>query len=512
MMTTTLVDGVVVVTMMMVMVMLTLSSLSSSVSVVTAFPMLAAHIPNGNNVACPPGVAGCENNAPNCAGVGHNSCIGGSLPLNPFGEALKSTGYQWTKELCMQDSDGDGMTNGMELGDPCCTWTPEGGSETIFQGASHPGFATSILEDAAATARSVCDTAVVSPPPALQQLSAESSATTDPGQQQPEEESQRRTREQELGIFRDDEIGTAITFRPKPWEVPAQETSYTCHMFEYPSDDSYHVVAFEPIIDQFRTLHHIAVFACEDDAPLALGESEDCTGMPTRGCLEYHGGWTPGGWGEGPNGLWKMPPDAGFRVGKGALRKVVLQYHHSNLNRQAGLMDSSGMKMYLSRGGRTQDVGDLWAGSIVVATIPPRSPTWNVAQTCRWPSNITVFATRGHMHETGTAVYSRLLDRRGNEIDMLGVTYPFDYQYQPIVNLDRDVIVQPGDQIQTHCQFNTAHKNTWTIGGIATNQEMCINHLLFYPKPRNWQAEPFCIGRIWQGPRLEREFGGNQDA
>ena len=116
------------------------------------------------------------------------------------------------------------------------------------------------------------------------------------------------------------------------------------------------------------------------------------------------------------------------------------------------------------------------------------------------------------MHETGTAVYSRLLDRRGNEIDMLGVTYPFDYQYQPIVNLDRDVIVQPGDQIQTHCQFNTAHKNTWTIGGIATNQEMCINHLLFYPKPRNWQAEPFCIGRIWQGPRLEREFGGNQDA
>ena len=27
-----------------------------------------------------------------------------------------------TKELCQEDSDGDGLTNGEELGDPCCTW------------------------------------------------------------------------------------------------------------------------------------------------------------------------------------------------------------------------------------------------------------------------------------------------------------------------------------------------------------------------------------------------------
>ncbi len=27
-----------------------------------------------------------------------------------------------TKEFCELDSDGDGMTNGLELGDPCCEW------------------------------------------------------------------------------------------------------------------------------------------------------------------------------------------------------------------------------------------------------------------------------------------------------------------------------------------------------------------------------------------------------
>ena len=29
---------------------------------------------------------------------------------------------RWTRELCEKDSDGDGFTNGEELGDPCCIW------------------------------------------------------------------------------------------------------------------------------------------------------------------------------------------------------------------------------------------------------------------------------------------------------------------------------------------------------------------------------------------------------
>ena len=38
----------------------------------------------------------------------------------------------------MMDSDGDGMTNGAELGDPDCTWTP-GTAPKFSAGLSHPG-------------------------------------------------------------------------------------------------------------------------------------------------------------------------------------------------------------------------------------------------------------------------------------------------------------------------------------------------------------------------------------
>ena len=44
----------------------------------------------------------------------------------------------WTRELCMMDSDGDGRTNGEELGDPRCVWTPRGGAPTNTA-SGHPG-------------------------------------------------------------------------------------------------------------------------------------------------------------------------------------------------------------------------------------------------------------------------------------------------------------------------------------------------------------------------------------
>ena len=46
--------------------------------------------------------------------------------------------YQWTQELCNLDSDGDGRTNGEELGDPECIWT-EGDAPSTTSDITHPG-------------------------------------------------------------------------------------------------------------------------------------------------------------------------------------------------------------------------------------------------------------------------------------------------------------------------------------------------------------------------------------
>lgn len=74
-----------------------------------ALQIYQSALANGNAVPCPPGVASCV--AGLCPGVGHASCTGGTLPLNPFGAAF-ATQLTWSTELCREDSDGDGACFG----------------------------------------------------------------------------------------------------------------------------------------------------------------------------------------------------------------------------------------------------------------------------------------------------------------------------------------------------------------------------------------------------------------
>ncbi|GFN81287.1 temptin [Plakobranchus ocellatus] len=93
------------------------------------FPYFQHFIPNGFDVPnpCMPDEV--------WPGVGHVNLQGGAA-RNLFGLAFKSYGYQWTEDLCQEDSDNDTLTNGQELGDPNCIWTegdiPEGNA------TSHP--------------------------------------------------------------------------------------------------------------------------------------------------------------------------------------------------------------------------------------------------------------------------------------------------------------------------------------------------------------------------------------
>jgi hypothetical protein len=99
-----------------------------------AKPTYVARIPNGANVK---GV-----NA-----LGHVDPKGDG-DLNVFGEAFEDADEKWTKTLCELDSDNDGQTNGQELGDPCCLWTPGNDDQLIYNtGLSHPGLKDSKADE-----------------------------------------------------------------------------------------------------------------------------------------------------------------------------------------------------------------------------------------------------------------------------------------------------------------------------------------------------------------------------
>jgi hypothetical protein len=75
------------------------------------------------------------------AAIGHQDPRGGGS-VNPYGGDFAGADHRWSVELCVKDSDGDGLTNGFELGDPCCVWAQGGPAPAYTADISHPGLAT----------------------------------------------------------------------------------------------------------------------------------------------------------------------------------------------------------------------------------------------------------------------------------------------------------------------------------------------------------------------------------
>ncbi|GAB9471456.1 unnamed protein product [Globisporangium polare] len=103
-------------------------ALCASSQRVEAYAKYTSLMPNGADV-------------PDAPAVGHPDAEGMN-GVNDFGKAFKKAGNAWTVALCQADTDGDGFTNGQELGDPCCTWTKTNTASLITDGISHPSDAT----------------------------------------------------------------------------------------------------------------------------------------------------------------------------------------------------------------------------------------------------------------------------------------------------------------------------------------------------------------------------------
>lgn len=191
-------------------------------SSVNAFKNYQSRIPNGEKVSHP-----CLPNKI-WQGVGHFNKGGGGT-TNPFGDDFKAAGYKWTTELCRKDSDGDGRTNGEELGDPKCVWK-EGEIPSQTKNISHPG--------------------------ACQPLDSENCKKRNGDWKQ---------------LCKSDKFNCAainstdvfnVTLRFNRTKVPNQVTSYFCQGFKLPDDRDYHLIANEPVIDNAEVMHHALMFGC----------------------------------------------------------------------------------------------------------------------------------------------------------------------------------------------------------------------------------------------------------
>lgn len=416
-------------------------------------------IPNGEIVPHP-----CKANYM-WGGVGHLDPAGGG-PRNAFGKDFQNAGAKWTQELCRFDSDGDGMTNGQELGDPNCSWT-EGSIPERVTDISHPGVCDPYGQGVCAGRDSFVDCSI-------------------------------ETFGESCDIIKQAEV-QSVDLRFQKHTLPATETNYYCQYFDLPSTQDYHIVADEGLIDNRNVLHHMILYGCPDDYKSSPTDDypNPCS-MSSGGdsCSVIIALWTVG-----------LPgtcygDDYGFRIGATGYKKVKLEIHYNNPMLVSGYTDMTGIRLfYRNVLPGVQDLATFTVGQMML-DIPPGKEMVEARGSC--PSDCTIaliskpmyiVSSVNHMHYMGRSQRTEVI-RDGRVIKVLADDPQYNYDSPVPHDEETPFQVLPGDEIATTCKYSSLSKKRHVYFGEGTSDEMCFAFLTVYPA----DALPFTMSCSSIGP------------
>ncbi len=279
-----------------------------------------------------------------------------------------------------------------------------------------------------------------------------------------------------------DESGTSGGVVPddaETWELRTDytplfpiETYYSCFSFSVPVDQLYHIIGFEPVVTS-PIVHHYVLSAA--DGPTNYDPNIPCVEWPEK----IIWAWAPG------MPAQYLPQEAGFLAGHtGDTVNFVLQVHYNN-PLLTDFTDTGGIDVIVTPTLREHRAGVFSQGDIGSISIPAGMSAYEHTATCSgaetsslFTDPIHVFASFLHAHEIGAAIRSEV-HRDGNLVGVIAEEDPFDFNYQKF--LEADVEIQPGDQIDTICTYDSSGQGGTTNGGPASDEEMCINFMMYYP-------------------------------
>eukprot|EP01104_Vermistella_antarctica_P018435 TRINITY_DN6824_c0_g1_i1.p1 TRINITY_DN6824_c0_g1~~TRINITY_DN6824_c0_g1_i1.p1 ORF type:complete len:1026 (+),score=195.67 TRINITY_DN6824_c0_g1_i1:129-3206(+) len=284
--------------------------------------------------------------------------------------------------------------------------------------------------------------------------------------------------------WRYDKFAVPVGLHSTPHNDITLGTAYLCKGFEFDPDRTMHIVEIEAIVDQVDVVHHMILYAI----PYQAEGVSPCLSMPNSAYPLY--AWAVGG------EKLTIPREAGILVGKGTdVRYAVLQIHYDNGAEDPNIIDSSGVTMKMTTTLRPLDAGVLFVGSDLKSIVlPPGQAEIELSGNCgpRWtnsmPFPISVFGSGVHAHRLGRHVWTEQW-RDGELVDLIGLDMAYDFNDQKVIPVTKTI--RPGDDLVTHCVYDTTSAKSVTLGGEATNNEMCLNYFFYYPK----LDAPFCLSK-----------------
>jgi hypothetical protein len=253
-------------------------------------------------------------------------------------------------------------------------------------------------------------------------------------------------------------------------------TYYSCYAqtLQVPAD--VHIVGFEPKVTDPHVHHYVVQIL---DTPTTDDPMDLCAEEPWDDMIW---GWAPGG-----ENLY-LPPEAGFRAGVNGTVTVRFQVHYDNPLNQS-FTDSGGFDVLYTDQLRPNDAGIATFGDIGSIYVPANEPAHEHVASCsgnftatNFGGPLNVIATWLHAHDIGSVLWGEVLPVGGGQPYELGREDPYYFDNQTFKLAAPNTVLMPGDEVRTHCVYDNSGNPNPVEGGAQTEDEMCINFVLYYPK------------------------------
>jgi hypothetical protein len=255
--------------------------------------------------------------------------------------------------------------------------------------------------------------------------------------------------------------------------VPATPNLYECFTFKSPFSATQQGIAWAPIIDDARVLHHWILFSTH--TPQVDGGFGPCN-MP--GDAVFLSGWAPGG------GNWVMPSDVSLQL-PGPGDSLILQVHYHNAAGYTGVADHSGVAMCTTDTPRQNVAGFFTLGTIHI-NIPANTSGYVTSGTCPgWATNsltqpVTALAAFPHMHTLGRKISTDVIRANTGSVENLVHVDRWNFENQTAYSLTPTMQIHPGDSITTTCTYDNTTSAAVNFGE-RTEDEMCFDFVMIYP-------------------------------
>nr|XP_046908595.1 DBH-like monooxygenase protein 1 homolog isoform X1 [Dermatophagoides farinae] len=293
----------------------------------------------------------------------------------------------------------------------------------------------------------------------------------------------------------------------KSWDITSKnvtiphdsDTTYWCKIVSPSFRSKAHVIRIEPIISPSKNapfVHHMVLYRCLHPNPLMMYDYLD---QPGINCLDFanmpfdffhcqsiYMVWTTGG------EAFNLPDNVGIPIFEDhETTYFMFEIHYDNPELKQNIQDSSGLRLFYTEKLREFDADTATMGSVVDyrLIIPDGFENFTISGHCspecfrqKIPTTgLNVLAALPHGHKHLQRIIVRHF-RHHEELPPLAEENNYDFNFQDFRRFNKQRIILPGDQITVECTYNTESLKRPILGGLSTQEEMCMVFLVYYPR------------------------------